>query len=82
MNINVMMPRRSADIHVINDWCAHELNTEVGSTVPCHVLAIYPCSDDGYSGIGCLCELLDGSMVELDPKYVVFTDIDKEGEII
>ena len=80
--INIMLPRRRAEIHAASPWSASKLNVKINTIVQCHVLGIFQTLDDGYAGAFCLCELLDGSMIELDPKYVVFTDIDERGEII
>jgi hypothetical protein len=80
--MEIKLPRRRAEIHTINQWAADKFNVKTGTIIPCHVLGIYQSQDVGYAGAVCLCELFDGTMIELDPKYVVFTDIDKDGEII
>ena len=79
LNVTVSMPRRSAEVTLSPFW-ARNLAIEVG-VVPCHVLGIFQCVDDGTCAYPVfVCELDDGRVIDVAASAVKFTDT--EGGIL
>lgn len=80
--IEIVAQRRSAEILVKNTWAALKLKADENTTIPCYVLGFFQYIDGEEAGANALCELYDGTCVEISAEYIRFTDTDGKGMIL
>lgn len=73
LTVKVGNERRSAEV-TVNAYWAKQLHVVIG-THQCFVLGIFQINADNEAYPVAICELQDGSMISMEPRYVRFTDM-------